>query len=59
MSRVAALVISLLLLASGAMAQETRIAAVVNDDVISIADLEGRIRLVLFSSRLPDNEQIR
>jgi peptidyl-prolyl cis-trans isomerase SurA len=51
--------ISLLLLTAGAVAQETRIAAVVNDDVISIADLEGRIRLVLFSSRLPDNEQVR
>ncbi|HYC12983.1 MAG TPA: peptidylprolyl isomerase, partial [Stellaceae bacterium] len=32
---------------------------VVNDDVISTADLEARVRLVLLSSQLPDNPQVR
>lgn len=43
-----------------ALAQETRIAAVVNDDVISMADLASRIHLVIASSNIPDtpeNEQ--
>jgi peptidyl-prolyl cis-trans isomerase SurA len=59
MLRLAAILMSLMLLAGGAAAQETRIAANVNDDVISIGDLEARIRLVLLSSQLPDNEQVR
>src|SRR5579864_3637741 len=59
MLRVAGIILSLVLLAAGAAAQETRIAAVVNDDVISIGDLEGRIQLVLLSSQLPDNAQVR
>jgi len=59
MLRIASLAISLVLLTAGALAQETRIAAVVNDDVISIGDLEGRVRLVLLSSQLPDNAQVR
>jgi len=42
-----------------AAAQETRIAAVVNEDMISLGDLEARIRLVLLSSQLPDSEQVR
>lgn len=45
--------------ATAAAAQETRIAAVVNEDMISLGDLEARIRLVLLSSQLPDNEQVR
>ena len=45
--------------ASAAAAQETRIAAIVNDDMISLGDLEARIRLVLLSSQLPDNDQVR
>jgi len=45
--------------AATAAAQETRIAAVVNDDMISLGDLEARIRLILLSSQLPDNEQVR
>src|SRR5262245_32279568 len=36
-----------------------RIAAVVNDDVISISDLDGRLRLALVSSGLPANEESR
>ncbi len=56
------LVIGLMLLAltaGGAVAQETRIAAVVNDDVISLNDLDARIKLVLLSSQLPDTPQVR
>ena len=45
--------------AATAAAQETRIAAVVNDDMISLGDLDARVRLVLLSSQLPDNEQVR
>src|SRR5271166_728465 len=56
------LILSLMLLAAcgPALAQETRIAAVVNDDVISVADLATRIRLVFASSSIqntPQNEQ--
>ncbi|HTS93124.1 MAG TPA: peptidylprolyl isomerase [Stellaceae bacterium] len=55
-------VTALLFLAFGsaaALAQNASIAAVVNDDVISTADLEARVRLVLLSSQLPDNPQVR
>lgn len=56
------IVIGLMLLAltvGSAAAQETRIAAVVNDDVISVNDLDARIKLVLLSSQLPDTPQVR
>lgn len=36
-----------------------RIAAVVNDDVVSVFDLATRLRVALFSSRLPDNPENR
>lgn len=36
-----------------------RIAAIVNDEVISAYDLETRIRLVLFSTRLPDTADVK
>ncbi|MEI6986541.1 MAG: peptidylprolyl isomerase [Rhodospirillaceae bacterium] len=36
-----------------------RIAAVVNDDAISLRDLEARLRLALLSSGLPDGPDIR
>lgn len=43
-----------------AEAQETqRVAAVVNDDIISVHDVEQRMRLVLLSSNLPDNVDTR
>jgi peptidyl-prolyl cis-trans isomerase SurA len=42
-----------------ARAQETRIAAVVNDEVISVADLAARIRLVFASSNIPDTPDTR
>jgi len=44
---------------AAAAAQETRIAAIVNEDMISLGDLEARIRLVLLSSQLPDDAQVR
>lgn len=41
-------------------AQETeRVAAVVNDDVVSMRDLEQRLKLVLMSSNLPDTMETR
>jgi peptidyl-prolyl cis-trans isomerase SurA len=42
-----------------APAQETRIAAVVNDEIISVADLGARIRLVFASSNIPDTPDTR
>ena len=36
-----------------------RIAAIVNDDVISTYDLQSRMRLVLFSTRLSDTAEVR
>lgn len=42
---------------SGGM--EERIAAVVNDNVISTSDINARIKLALLSSGLPDNEEVR
>src|SRR5712692_9617505 len=59
MTRIVAVLMLILLGAAGAAAQETRIAAIVNDDVISLGDLEARIRLILLSSQLPDNAQVR
>jgi len=58
MTRIAA-ALALILLGATAAAQETRIAAIVNDDMISLGDLEARVQLVLLSSQLPDNEQVR
>lgn len=42
-----------------ASAQTLRIAAVVNDEAISMTDVDERIKLVLVSSGLPDNQEIR
>jgi hypothetical protein len=42
-----------LLLAQGGWAQQ-RIAAVVNDDVVSVQDLEDRLDLVMFTSGVAD-----
>lgn len=39
--------------------QVQRIAAIVNDDIISQYDLNSRIRLVIVSSQIPDNKRIR
>jgi peptidyl-prolyl cis-trans isomerase SurA len=46
-------------LQTAASAQETRIAAVVNDDAISMVDLDSRIKLVFASSNLQDTPQVR
>jgi len=59
MRRLAVLFPLLLLLASPVLGQETRIAAVVNDDLVSVVDLQQRIRLVLVSSNLEDTPQNR
>jgi peptidyl-prolyl cis-trans isomerase SurA len=59
MTRIAAALMVIMIGIGAAAAQETRIAAVVNEDMISLGDLEARIRLVLLSSQLPDNEQVR
>ncbi len=42
-----------------ASAQEMRIAAIVNDDVVSLSDLANRVNLVMRSSGMPDNQQVR
>ena len=49
----------LLLLAASAVAQETRIAAVVNDDIVSLNDLSNRMLLVMRSSGMEDTKQNR
>lgn len=38
---------------------EMRIAAVVNDDVISVADLAQRVRMVMLSTSIPDTRETR
>src|SRR5215813_8865956 len=38
---------------------ETRIAAVVNDEVISVGDLRSRLRMVMLSSNLADSPETR
>lgn len=48
-----------LLIACAAQAQETRIAAVVNADIVTIGDLAARISLVEASSNIPDNPENR
>jgi peptidyl-prolyl cis-trans isomerase SurA len=49
----------LLLFAAPAAAQETRIAAVVNDDIVSLNDLSNRMLLVMRSSGIEDTKQNR
>src|SRR6185312_11484830 len=45
---------------SAASAQELqRIAAIVNEDVISMYDLNARTELIVVTSRLPDTQEIR
>ena len=59
MKHFAAALVLVLVGAITAAAQETRIAAIVNDDMISLGDLEARVQLVLMSSQMPDNQQVR
>ncbi|HEX6841365.1 MAG TPA: SurA N-terminal domain-containing protein, partial [Stellaceae bacterium] len=49
----------LFLVAGGAVAQETRIAAIVNDEVVSLNDLSNRMQLVMRSSGMEDTPQNR
>jgi peptidyl-prolyl cis-trans isomerase SurA len=60
MKRLLLALVPILVLSSTAVpAQETRIAAVVNDDVISVGDLTARMRLVFASSNIPDTPETR
>ena len=40
-------------------AQSLRIAAIVNDDVISVYDVNERMRLIMFSANIPDTPEAR
>lgn len=56
------LIIPFIVLASSTVvlaAVEQRIAAIVNDDVVSLQDLDDRLGLVLLTSRIPDEERAR
>lgn len=44
---------------SPAPAPDMRIAAVVNDDIISVFDLVSRVRMVMMSSNIPDTPETR
>src|ERR1700747_44614 len=44
---------------NGDQTAETRIAAGVNDEVISVADLQSRLRMVMLSSNFPDSQETR
>lgn len=45
--------------AGGAQGQLGRIAAIVNEEPITVADVEGRMQLAIVSSGLPDNAETR
>src|SRR5579884_1200947 len=45
--------------ASPGVVGEVRIAAVVNDEVISVLDLVSRMKMVMVSSNLPDTPETR
>lgn len=49
----------ILLLAATAQGQETRIIAVVNSDIVTADDVEGRMNLIMRSSGIPDTPQNR
>jgi peptidyl-prolyl cis-trans isomerase SurA len=53
------LLVVLAFAAGPGQAADQRIAAVVNDDVISMQDLNERLELVLLTSRIPDSGQAR
>ncbi|MEO5337610.1 MAG: peptidylprolyl isomerase [Magnetospirillum sp. WYHS-4] len=53
-------IILALVLSMPASAQESlRIAAIVNDEIISVYDLNARVRLIIGSSNLPDTQEVR
>ena len=43
----------------GDQGSETRIAAVVNDEVISVGDVQSRLRMIMLSSNFPDSPETR
>ena len=45
--------------ANGAQGQLGRIAAIVNEEPITVSDVEGRLQLAIVSSGLPDNAETR
>lgn len=52
--------LAFLLVASAAAAQESeRIAAVVNDDIVSMRDLEERMKMALLSTRQENSQEVR
>ena len=54
------LVLVVIFLPRGAEAQSVqRIAAIVNDEIISAYDLESRMKLVIMSTKLPDTQEVR
>lgn len=60
MKSCAAIIVALLLFHGQAKAQElVRIAAVVNDDVISILDVEARVTMALTAAGIPDSAEVR
>lgn len=59
MRPIVALFLPLLLLPAAAMAQEAKVAAIVNDDVVSADDLANRVTLVVRSSRMQDTAESR
>jgi len=59
-SVISALMVAILLAGATAQAQNVqRIAAVVNDDAISVYDLLARLRMVILTSNLPDTKETR
>ena len=59
MRPILALFLPLLWLPAAAMAQEAKVAAIVNDDVVSADDLANRVNLVVRSSHMQDTEENR
>ncbi|HTI87483.1 MAG TPA: peptidylprolyl isomerase [Alphaproteobacteria bacterium] len=53
------LAIALMAAFGTASGQSLRIAAVVNDEVISVFDVNERVRLILFSANIPDSPEAR
>ncbi len=62
MTRIALIVLifcGLLAAAPPLAAKDMRIAAVVNEDAVSMADVEDRVKLIIVSSGLPNNKDVR
>jgi peptidyl-prolyl cis-trans isomerase SurA len=63
LARIAAVVVafglSLSVAGSGRAQEVDRIAAVVNDEIVSVQDVEARVKLAIVMSNLPDNIEVR